>query len=164
MTLNFRQAVRGLMIDPFNRIALVKLDWPSTKWTGWVLPGGGIAEGEGILDALRREIAEETGATPENSFIGPVLWRRRHHNPNMTSGYDGQEETVYLVPCHEFEIAPQMTPDELVAEHVIEVRWWTLDELQATNEVLAPVELADLVVAALMDGAPDQPPQLESWA
>lgn len=151
------------MIDPSDRIAMVHLDWPSTNWAGWILPGGGIGEGEGLHAALRREMTEETGATEENAFIGPVLWRRRHHNPNMTKGYDGQDETVYLVPCQEFELVPQMTEEELRSEHVTAIRWWTLDEMRATKDELRPEGLAELVAQTLEFGAPEVPPQLESW-
>lgn len=160
-TPNLRQAVRGLLIDPTDRIALVQLDYPATNWIGWVLPGGGIEPGEDLDAALRRELVEETGATAETAFIGPVLWYRRHHNPALIPGYDGQEETVLLVPCHSFELIPAFSPEELAAENIAQVRWWTLDELRTTNEVVRPDGLVGLIESALEHGAPTEPPLLE---
>ena len=59
--LPLRQAVRALMIDPTDRVLMVKLLLERNGWTGWVLPGGGIEDGEDLPTALRRELLEETG-------------------------------------------------------------------------------------------------------
>lgn len=143
------------MIDPQDRIALVKLQWEPTNWVGWVLPGGGIEGDESHEHALRRELAEETGA-PE-IFIGPPVLVREHLLPNLVNGYDGQHETVYLVPTHAFEIAPTFSEERLAAENVVEVRWWTLAELAATEEIVRPENLVELLTHVLEFGAPNPP-------
>lgn len=52
-----RSTVKGIILDEFNRIALV-----STKGSGrYFLPGGGIEEGESPEIALRREAMEGVG-------------------------------------------------------------------------------------------------------
>jgi len=156
--LNLRPAVRALMIDSGGRVLMVKLDYWN-RWVGWVLPGGGIEAGEDAITALRRELAEETGAV--DVFVGPPVCRRRHVSQGMIKGYDGQEETIYLVPCAPFEINPSMSVEQLRAEGVTEVRWWSVDELAVTDEIVKPENLVELVKQILDSGAPDEPVVLE---
>jgi 8-oxo-dGTP pyrophosphatase MutT (NUDIX family) len=141
------------MIDPSDRVLLVRLRFDD--WTGWVLPGGGKEPGEDDATALRRELTEETGVP--QVFQGPLLWHRRIINPDMSANYDGQEEHVYLVPCREFEIAPTMTVEELAEEGLVEHRWWTVDELAATDDTLRPSDLAQVLSDVLEHGAPPEP-------
>ena len=55
-----RAVVTGLIIDAENRLLLLK----SEEWGGrYVIPGGKIRYGERIVDALKREIKEETNLT-----------------------------------------------------------------------------------------------------
>ncbi len=151
-----REAVRGLMIDPADRVLLIRLQFQD--WTGWVLPGGGKEAGENDAEALRRELTEETGV-PE-VFMGPPVWTRRMYR-SEPGEFDGQSETVFLVPCHAFEVAPTMTAEELAAEGVREHRWWTHAELEATEDELGPLNLAELFKNVLDHGAPGEPPAIE---
>lgn len=151
---NLRPAVRGLMIDPSDRVLLVRLQFPD--WTGWVLPGGGKENGETDREALLRELTEETGVP--DVFIGPPVWERTMiWPPERSSRWDGQFETVYLVPCHAFDIAPTMTEAELREEGLVEHRWWSLAELGQTSEEVRPTALPEVVREVLEFGAPATP-------
>ncbi|MDA8739007.1 polysaccharide biosynthesis protein [Luminiphilus sp.] len=49
--------VRCLILDDKNKVLLVE----HTYVDGWFLPGGGVDSGESVMQAVEREVAEETG-------------------------------------------------------------------------------------------------------
>ena len=131
--------MRAVVVDPGRRVLLVRFEFPN--WKGRAIPGGGISPGESDEEALRRELAEETGL--DEFDLGPLVWRRTHL---LDLGeWDGQVERYYLVRVREFVPTPRLTREELNDEYVTAVRWWTLDELEATGEPFAPRRLPDLV-------------------
>lgn len=153
-----RPAVRGLVIDTHDRILLVRLVFPHGAW--WVLPGGGISQSETAIDALQRELVEEIGLL--SADIGSLVWNRTHVFDLVDSDgvqWHGQHETVYMVRTDTFEPCPQMSPDELAAENISEIRWWTMSELHqyAGPDYLSPVDLAAHVETILRQGIPDVP-------
>jgi ADP-ribose pyrophosphatase YjhB (NUDIX family) len=56
-----------------GRILLIRHEKPTGE--AWLLPGGGVRLGESLIDALRRELSEETGLFRDGEEIpleGPV--------------------------------------------------------------------------------------------
>jgi 8-oxo-dGTP diphosphatase len=53
-----------------NRLLLVRQEKPGREY--WLLPGGGVHAGESLVDALRRELAEEVGIDEDLPLEGPV--------------------------------------------------------------------------------------------
>lgn len=157
--LPLRQAVRALMIDRQDKVLMVKLDIQRSGWVGWVLPGGGIEEGEDIPTALRRELLEETGLA--NPFIGPVVCRRTQFGPAVAPGYGGQQEVIHLVPCHDFALEPALAEHELRGEGIVDMCWFSSAELHATNEKVVPEGLAGLVDRVLEFGGSIDPLVIE---
>ena len=145
-----RPAVRALVVDGEGRALLLQFR-DVTGQTWWANPGGGIEEGEDVDDALRRELAEELGLTEFER--GPEVWRREH-----TFAWAGriirQRERVWLVRVSEHEPRSSM---DLSEEHVAEIRWWTLDELEATSKELAPRRLPELLREIQENGPPSKP-------
>lgn len=58
-------AAAGIVINDKNEILMVK-----TYRSGWVFPGGQVEVGENVIDAVKREIMEETGVDVE---VGEVF-------------------------------------------------------------------------------------------
>ena len=121
----------------------------------WVTPGGGIEEGESDEQAIRRELREETGL--ETFELGPHVWTRTAHVPLGGGRWDGETERVYVVRATAFAPAPHLTWDELRAEGMTAIRWWTLVELEAPGVRFAPRDLYDLVRELILEGPPPEP-------
>jgi ADP-ribose pyrophosphatase YjhB (NUDIX family) len=104
----------------------------------WALPGGGIEPDESDEHALQRELAEELGL--DGVEIGPCIWTREHEFP--MERWRGQRERVHLVRVEPFDLAPRI---DLRPEGVTDLRWWTLEEIEASEETFAPRRLAVLL-------------------
>lgn len=148
--LRIRDAARALLLDTDQRVLLVRFEFPTA--TRWALPGGGLEPGEDHIDALRRELEEEVGLL--DAMIGPQIWHRLHIVPFLNGEFDGQRERIHLVECAAFDPEPRLTWAELNAEFVHELRWWTIDEIAASDANFVPRGLLVLLGALLRDGPP----------
>jgi 8-oxo-dGTP pyrophosphatase MutT (NUDIX family) len=128
-----------VVVDAERRVLLVRFGHPAVHAAWWATVGGGIEPGESEEEALRRELREEAGLVDVE--IGPLVHTRRHVFPWQRRLLD-QRERFYLVRVDRHDPAPAV---DLAAESVTEIRWWTLDELDATAESIVPPELARLV-------------------
>jgi 8-oxo-dGTP diphosphatase len=148
--LRIRDAVRALVLDPDSRVLLVRFEFPTA--TRWALPGGGLEPGETHLDALRRELEEEVGLV--DAVVGSQIWHRLHIVPFLNGEFDGQRERIFLIRAASFEPRPKLTWEQMNAEFVHELRWWTLDEIAASDGHFVPNDLHTLLTALLRDGPP----------
>lgn len=151
--LRIREAVRAVLLDPDDRILLVRFEFPGA--TRWALPGGGIEPGETAEQALRRELVEEVGLVDPD--IGPVVWTRLHLVTFLDGRFDGQHEQAHLVHATRFDPSPALTWDQLNAEYVFELRWWTLPEIAAAPEHFVPEALGPRLAELLRNGPPSDP-------
>ncbi len=141
-----RRAGRVIVLDPDDRILLFQYDDGPPNGRHWCTPGGGLNDGEDYAAGARRELAEETGWT--DVPLGTTAYER-----TLTMEYADaivrQHERFFLgrveVARRELgEVADMHVSDGIAARH-----WWTLAEMDSTNEVIWPEGLADLVREAL---------------
>ncbi len=153
--LRLRRAARAVVLDPDDRILLVRFEFPERAV--WATPGGGLDDGETYEEAIVRELEEETGVTALE--LGPWIWTRTHVFPFESGLWDGQLERYVLVRTHAFQPVPYFSVEQLAAEYVTGMRWWRQEELVAAGDevIFAPRRLPELVAALVRDGPPAEP-------
>jgi ADP-ribose pyrophosphatase YjhB (NUDIX family) len=141
-SLRLRRAGRVIVLDPEDRVLLFRYDEKLPNGRHWCTPGGGLDDGEDYVTGARRELAEETGWT--DLPLGPEVFEQ-----TRIMEYEDvivrQHERFFLARVEaadrEFgEVAAMHVSDGIAAWH-----WWTLSELDATDEVIWPPGLAGLV-------------------
>lgn len=153
--LRIRNSARALLLTPTADVLMVRFEFPGR--TVWALPGGGLEPGETHVEALHRELAEEVGLAGVD--VGPHIWNREHIIPFLDGRWDGQRDRVYLVQTEHFEPSPSLSWEQLRAERLHELRWWTADELRAAPDdtVFAPGRMRELIHRLVTEGPPTAP-------
>ena len=159
--MRLRQGVRAVILDPDDRVLLVRFNWDGLEPADgfWANPGGGVEAGESRLAALQRELREETGLLVDS--LGPELWTKTALFP-MTQ-WDGQVDHIHLYRTDRFEATPEMSAAELAAENIREIRWWSPEELKSPGVTFAPRALPDLMVRLRHDGVPSEPIEITGF-
>lgn len=144
-----RRAARIAVLDPHGAIFL-QLHDDVEIGLHWVMPGGGLDEGEDERAGARRELAEETGWRDVEP--GPALWRWEHDYTRLGVP-TRQSETIFL------GAGPRRDPvGDLAASYALDgilaCRWFTPAELDECREPLWPPTLPDLLRRLAADGPP----------
>jgi 8-oxo-dGTP pyrophosphatase MutT (NUDIX family) len=149
-----REAARVLLLDESDRVLLFRgCDPDRPERTFWFTPGGGIDPGETPEQCARREVREETGLADVE--LGPMVWTRQAEFTFLGVPYD-QREVIYLARCVGFEVDTSgFTPVE--RDSTSAHRWWTVDEVLASDEEFAPGDLGLRLGEILRDGPPQTP-------
>lgn len=117
--LPLRRAARAVMFDAENKMALLHV----ARDGYYKLPGGGVDEGETLVEALHRECLEETGCKIQvGEEIGLVIEYRRSANIL-------QESYVYFARVVGEKGEVQFTDNE--KQMGCAIVWMTLDEAMA---------------------------------
>jgi ADP-ribose pyrophosphatase YjhB (NUDIX family) len=141
-----RLAARVVLLDPGDRVLLMRYDAAPPTGSHWTTPGGGLNAGEDYPTAALRELAEETG------------WRdiallREINRRSLTLRYAGA-----LVRQHERWYLARTSPARrqisgVDAMHAIDGiagwRWWSLPELDSTTDTVWPPGLPAFIRSVL---------------
>ena len=140
--LRLRRAGRVIVLDPEDRVLLFRYDDGPPNGRHWCTPGGGLNEGEDYRAGARRELFEETGW--DDVPLGPEVFER-----TLVMEYDDvivrQHERFFLGRTEEAGRPFGEVADMHVSDGIAAWRWWTLAELDATEEAIWPPGLAGLI-------------------
>ena len=153
--MNLRHSTRALLLDPADRLLLLRCELPDRFF--WIAPGGGIEPGESPHEALTRELREEVGLT--SADIQHHVWRQEAVGP-YAAGHDGVRNDYYVVRTEAFTPGGAALTAEWELEGITDCRWWSLDELLASSEVFSPRALPTLFGQLLLNGPPANPAAL----
>jgi 8-oxo-dGTP pyrophosphatase MutT (NUDIX family) len=116
-----------------------------------------VHDGESLEEAAARELAEETGHV--TSEVGPVVATRA----GLWSTTDGQPyfgaDAFFMVRVREPSVDTS-GQEPLERSFITGHRWWTVEEIRSSAELVSPVGLDTLLVRLLRNGAPDRPVRL----
>lgn len=142
-----RETARIILKNPLGDVFLLNTHFdPEVQLPPrWITPGGGIDEGETLIEAAIRELREETGLVVSPEDLGAEIWR--------TEGKwlwgDGQNHHTYvdyffLLNVDDFELDNSLwTTDEV--RDVLEYRWWNINELANSGQLVGPHKLIEFL-------------------
>lgn len=155
-----RNAARIILLDGNNKILLFQIE-DNTVYSPnepvlnafWVTPGGGLKENESFEEAAIRELWEETGI--EKVEISSCVWTR-----NKEINWKGEmilsHERFFVVRIKNVGIfLDNLTENE--KEVYRSHKWWSIDELEDSNEKFIPDKLVIFLKPILEDIFPDNP-------
>lgn len=148
MTKFTRRSARVLLLDASDRLLLVQ------SGGAWLVPGGGVEDGEGLAEAAARELREETGLTVTPAELYPVAYTTGRADLGWASGLFRDDFFLHRVTSHQVDPAGL---NESERRYYGGHRWWTQADLAATRETVYPANLAALVADLIAGRLPATP-------
>ncbi|GAA2676342.1 MULTISPECIES: NUDIX hydrolase [Actinosynnema] len=143
-----RVAARVLLLDERGRLLLFEGFDPSEPGElFWFTVGGAVERGEDLRAAAVREAREETGfeLDPE-ALVGPVWVRRKVLDFGGTR--TAAEEWFFVARVDGGRAVDVSGFQEYERDTITRHRWWTVEELTGTDELVYPRQLGELLPGA----------------
>lgn len=113
----------------------------------WITPGGGIDENEREIEAAVRELFEETGirvsedqlGEPIGELSGEWIWADQEN-------FHTYQDTFFEYVVDDFILDDSAWTDD-ERRDVLAFRWWSLEELQSTDELVGPHGLVEFILS-----------------
>jgi 8-oxo-dGTP pyrophosphatase MutT (NUDIX family) len=152
-----RLSAKAFLVDGAGRLLLLDCadpDRPGVRW--WELPGGGVEPGEDEVEALVREVLEETGLRVDPAAVGPLQWTQEStfvfRSVRRWSRCHGR---VVRLPEAGAAAATVLTDDEQGS--ILGARWWSPQELAAPGARFFPRGVPALLPRVLAGERVDEP-------
>lgn len=146
-----RVAGRVLLLDDVGRVLLIESNVDvGAEATHWITPGGGTDPGETPAQAAAREVYEELGVHVDlpSDAVADHTDRERF---TFNGGTYDQTNHYFLVRLPPGTPVVARGADDIERSVLIGERWWTVAELRASDAVIYPVGLADLLTQLCSD-------------
>jgi ADP-ribose pyrophosphatase YjhB (NUDIX family) len=132
-----RSCARLVLLDEHRRVLLFRhADGHGREF--WATPGGGLEPGETPEQAAQREASEELGADQVRLL---PLWTG-HSQFLFADRMVSQSEAFFLATEHSV-ILGQTTEEVHRREGIKEARWWSVNEIESSEDLIFPRDLSD---------------------
>lgn len=155
-----RRCARVLAVDEQDQVLpLHSSGYVTPESEFFVTIGGGLDEGETLVEAAVREVFEETGLRIDPGALGPVVAE------SAGEWSDSPELVIHSSDAYFFLRVPHFDPVRDGLEQIEQAEftaacWLTLDQVAATDDRIFPARVADLLKGLLNGAVPVAPVRL----
>jgi 8-oxo-dGTP pyrophosphatase MutT (NUDIX family) len=166
MPIPIRSSVKVLLLNDKDELLLICADDPKTttvdgEYHGkfWFPIGGEIEKGESIQEAAFREIYEESGIEKKDVELGPVVWYGEFDL--VLGGVKTHLKQTFIVARTKKRKVAFTKLDQWERKVIKEVKWFSLREIETSDEIIYPVLLKKYLPDIIFKKYPKKPIEID---